>query len=150
MQGEEHYAEESHGIFPRFILASLLIGLLVFLPELALSWNPQLVSSELLQLLSVYEYAMVPFGAFLIFYLAARVRVDLGRDYARIALSILLGSLFSIAVFTFPLDFAGAGFVYPDGSIVTLSVWFAAALLDAANYTFIGFCAVLLSYYRRM
>jgi len=99
---EERYAEMSHGLFPRFVMISFLLMFAWIMLELTLSrlvvstytgpigiGNP---TYELYyQVLSYANNLYFPFGFFLLFYLASRIRVNLGRDYPMVALSIFVG-----------------------------------------------------------
>lgn len=149
----ERYAEESHGVFPTFVLAAILIGVIYFVPELILGYNA-LPDPAWQSAISWFRAVMIPFGVFALFYLAARVRVNLGRDFARISLSILLGSVLSIAVLSFPeyvfISGGNVAYSYQSDPLTTLSAWAGNSVFDAVGYTFIGFSAVLLSYYRRL
>src|SRR2546428_2035144 len=92
----EGYPSEWQGVFPRFLLAAaaftLLDWLLPQVLELALvraGYNYQTVAQTVLPL----AFLSFPFAFFLLFYLASRVRIDLGRTYLRVAASIFLGCL---------------------------------------------------------
>ena len=150
----EHYAEKSHGLFPRFIIAASGLALLQFALILAvalviplqtqsgLNVQPRFVALEAIS-------DLFPFAFFGLFYAASRVRVNLGSDYAGVALSIFIGSL----AVTLVQAFIGAvpGQSYDSSSIFDLTLQTtAAAFFASIELTFIGFAAVLLSFRRHM
>jgi hypothetical protein len=150
----ERYAEEWKGLFPRFVLAAFLLAIL----EIAIDYVPAslMLGTNLPNqaTLAFYEnveaimtVVLVPFGLFALFYLAARVRINLGKDYGAVALSIFVGAL----VAYLPLELVGSlggGSNVP--SIETVFQYVGSSAAISLYYTFIGFSAILVSYYRRM
>ncbi len=156
MTQEDRYAVESHGVFPRFVLAAILITALELAPDLYIraTGSYALPGSTTESALVAFNIILVPFGIFVLFYLAARVRVNLSVDYTKVALSIFLGSVLALAVLSLP-DYVSinAGsfiFAYQSDPLTTLLSWAGSSVFASVEYTLIGFSAVLLSYYRRM
>ena len=139
--GEERYAQVSHGLFPRFVAISAAIAAFgLFSAEMLPGWSFFL------------QGLYFPFVAFALFYMTSRVRLALDRDYARAWLSVFLGSLvaliavyalvqvYDLVVFPQSWSYAFADALSGAGGIMLTSV----------QYSFVGFLALLLSYYRRM
>ncbi|MGA2663985.1 MAG: hypothetical protein ABSF83_03490 [Nitrososphaerales archaeon] len=152
MAGDERYAERWHGLFPRFVLASLsfalvgvlfqiVVALLVPIPEFP---GPgPLLRNTVLEAVSI---AFFPFAAFVLFYLSSRVRVDLGKDFAGVAASIFLGALLVFLVFSVPEALGNVAYDQLDNLVQST----ASVVWVSIEYAFVGFVAVLVSYRRRM
>lgn len=155
----DSYAVMSHGLFPRFILVTVLLVLGVFaigilenlieypfLSVTSISSNSASLQN-LNQLFSLINTAYFPFGFFFLFYKASNQRLNLPRDYMAAAVSILLDAALILAPFEGLNALTGAyGDLSGWGPIqaVTSSFgWLAAT-------TVVGFGALLLSYYRKM
>jgi len=150
----ERYVEEWHGLFPRFVLAGMVlafVGLLLPLLVDALTPAPTpfppsgtVLRFEVQDIVSVVYF---PFVAFALFYLSARIRVNLGSDFVPLAASILLGALAVLLLFGIP----GAVQGNPGaGAVDAILESTASALYESVSYTFVGFAAILLSYRRRL
>lgn len=151
----EPYAEISHGLFPRFLVASALLAVGTYLVQIAESTTFSfLVSDTNLTPTSLTYYrdaaslvgnVYIPFFVFAAFYLVGRVRIVLERDYAGVALSILLGALAVDLVLAFLTNLGS------QESLLGLTVEnVGSALADSILFTFIGFSAIVLSYLRRL
>ncbi len=151
----DRYAEEWNSLFPRFAIAAALFAAVeLFLEQIPILIGPLLGAPApttniafYAQTVSLYNIAMVPFGLFLLFYLAARVRVNLSTDYAGIAASIFLGTLVAFHPVYLAAGLAGG---LGNPAIETLIQWAGSSVAASVEHTFIGFSAILLSYYRRM
>jgi len=152
----DRYAEEWNGLFPRLVLASAVLSV----PEFLIEYFPNFVivrstsSANLATALARYDtvYAIlnpvfIPFVVFALFYLAARVRINLSEDSAKVALSIFLGALLAFLPLYLIDGLAGDSGIPVVDTVIGIVGSSAATSL---YYTFIGFSAVLLSYYRRM
>jgi hypothetical protein len=150
----DRYAEEWKGLFPRFVLAAFLLAILEFSIDYVpahLIAGTSLPSQASLALYDNVEdisnVILVPFGLFALFYLAARIRINLGKDYAAVALSIFLGALVAYLPLDLVASFAGGSNI---PAIDTVFQYVGSSAATSLYYTFIGFSAILMSYYRRM
>ncbi len=155
MAGDERYATTWHGLFPRFFLAGLVFAFAGVLINQAITGlfppNVQGLSSlvfrnEVQELVSV---AFFPFAAFAVFYLSARIRINLGNDYAAVAASIFLGALVVLLLFGVPEALGSGQSQVGSGAVDEVLQSTASAVSLSITYAFVGFAAVLLSYRRR-
>ena len=154
---DERYATTWHGLFPRFILAGaaiIAIGTSIqlvvtrLLPAFSFTSSVPTANQFNVDLQGAINVLYFPFAVFMLFYLAARIRINLDRDYAMLAASILLGTVL-VLLFYSTLETLVSG---SNGTSVLFSLLqsTASALSTAIQYAFIGFVAVLLSFRRRM
>ena len=144
---------EWQGVFPGFLLAAaaftLLDWLLPQVLELALvraGYNYQMVAQTVLPL----AFLSFPFAFFLLFYLASRVRIDLGRTYLRVAASIFFGCLAGETPMYIQSAFSG-NLLGPSPSLLGIFLYMTGSAVGSSlNAGFIAFTAVLFAYYRRM
>ena len=150
----ERYATLSNGLFPRFVLVSFLLTLGLVVIE----WSPLYLGPPAFingginpayqnfeNLAFSISYLYFPFAFFLLFYLASRSLVNLGRYYAALALSIFVGAAIGIipAVFIWVTqDLYSTTFVW-DLAQLALT-----ALSLLIQVTLAGFAAVFASFNR--
>ncbi|MDG6924942.1 MAG: hypothetical protein JRN09_00150 [Nitrososphaerota archaeon] len=154
MVTDERYAEEWHGLFPRFVLAGLVfafVGILLQLLVDALIPLPVPIPSSgailRFEVQGVVSVAFFPFAVFGLFYLSSRVRVNLWKDFFPVAASIFLGALVAFLVFGLPEAIqANPG----NGPVYAILQSTASAVYGSISYAFVGFVAVLVSYRRRL
>lgn len=163
MREGERYAQTWHGLFPRYLLASTVFVAMLDEIQLAVAEvGGRFISTAQVSgappgvplystIGSLIQTAYMPFVLFALFYLASRVRVVLDRDYARVALSILLGALAAAFFFDVIVTLVIEGEAGAFGGIVLSVLEQTGNSLQVAVYvTFVGFAAVLVSYLRRL
>ena len=154
---QESYAGTWHGLFPRFVVTSstlALLGSVIRIVELLVydyqqSLHPLPYSPLFQDVSSVTGFVYFPFVVFALFYLGSRVRIALHRDYIPIGASIVLGAFAVGLVLNVSLEdpFSANPGYSPLGYAVQL---LGESLEGALYFGVVGFCAVLLSYLRRL
>ncbi|MDA4114062.1 MAG: hypothetical protein OK474_08455 [Thaumarchaeota archaeon] len=142
----ERYATTWHGLFPRFMFAGFVFPFGGILLQVTIS---ALGSSLPYEAQDVASVAFFPFAIFALFYLASRIRINLGKDFAAVAASIFLGTLSFFLLFGLPAVL-GPGSPLGASMVDPLLQSTASAVSGSIGYTFVGFAAILLSYRRRI
>jgi hypothetical protein len=154
---DERYATTWRGVFPRFLLAGAALVATYLLIQVVLesvfpitSFRTAIpVTNQLnVDIQDIASILYFPFTVFVVFYIVSRVRIDLSRDYARVAASILVGALAVALLFSAFEAIAGNfGNVGPVFEFLQL---LGSLVSTAIELTFIGFVAALVSFKRRM
>jgi hypothetical protein len=148
----EHYATPWHGLFPVYLVSALLVTLVgAMLPNAVYALivlDVPALSASAQSSIPVVDFLVYPTAPFLLFYLATRFRVNLGRDYLGVAVSIFIGAAVGIAPWVLLLSYLGEFGSPATISLVTTVV--GDALASGFQTAFAGFAAILLSYRRRM
>ncbi len=152
MAGDERYATTWHGLFPRFVLAGLVLAFVGVLFQRVISAPISVTGQNLSDLAfrSEVSVAFFPFAAFALFYISSRIRINLGNDYAALAASIFLGALAVLLLFGVPEALASGQSELGPSAVDEVLQSTASAISLSIAYTFVGFAAVLLSYRRRI
>jgi len=107
----EHYATPWHGLFPVYLVSALLVTLVgAMLPNAVYALivlDVPALSASAQSSIPVVDFLVYPTAPFLLFYLATRFRVNLGRDYLGVAVSIFIGAAVGIAPWVLLLSYLG-------------------------------------------
>jgi hypothetical protein len=148
----EHYATPWHGLFPVYLVSALLLTLVgSILPNAVYALivlDAPALSASAQSSIPVIDFLIYPAVPLLLFYLATRFRLNLGRDYLPVVLSIFIGAAVGTAPWVVVLSYLGE-FGSPT-NISMSAIVLGDALGSGFETAFAGFAVILLSYRRRM
>lgn len=146
----EHYVSSWHRLFPVYLVSGLLLVLVGSILPSAIVELAFLSNSGLVTIIENYSagisFIIYPVAPFALFFLVTRFRVDLGRDYLPVLLSIFIGAAVGIIPSTVLMNSLGTTLSPSQSLLIVLGNVLSSGLETA----FVGFAAVLLSYRRRI